>query len=317
MTVIYEMSEKTILITGANGYFGGIACEYFARQGWNVLKAGRQNSCDMPFNLDAPEDIANYRLKQHVDLVIHAAAANEVLCSKDPYNSVFYNVVGTKALLDFCVNNNIDKIVYISTFHVYGNPKGVVDELVLPIPENDYGLSHLQAEEYIQMYNRNGRIKGMVVRPSNLFGVPVDLGNCKRWSLVTLGFVLDAVQKSAIRLKTQGMQKRNFVSSIDICSFIEKAFPILEQFPVVNLAGKETISIRNFAQLVSTVAKKEYNLNIELIVPEIDGLVPIVNEFKYDSCYSNAIWQPSENIEKYLIGLFCALLNKNDFITPK
>ncbi|UTW69113.1 NAD(P)-dependent oxidoreductase [Anaerobacillus sp. HL2] len=33
----------------------------------------------------------------------------------------------------------------------------------------------MQAEQYVQMYTRNNKIKGSVLRPTNFFGIPESL----------------------------------------------------------------------------------------------------------------------------------------------
>ena len=182
------MPNKTVVISGANGYFGGIACQYFQEQGWSVLKATRQTGADIYCDLDHPEQLCTTKIDCHADVFIHAAAAHEVTCREQPYRSIFYNVAGTKAALDFCVLNNIQHFVYLSTFHVFGNPQGIIDESTVPCPLNDYGLSHLQAEQYVQMYNKAKKVKGLVVRPSNFFGIPANLQACDRWTLIPLAF---------------------------------------------------------------------------------------------------------------------------------
>lgn len=300
-----------LIISGANGYFGSIACQYFEDKGWQVLKACRQDNADIWCDLDSPEQFAKLTIDSHVDLFIHAAAAHEVTCKEQPYRSIYQNVVGTKAALDFCVKNNIEHFIYLSTFHVFGHPKGEINESTEPLPVNDYGLSHLQAEQYVQMYTREGKIKGMVIRPSNFFGIPVDLENFGRWTLVPLAFCREAIENHKIVLKTQGLQKRNFVSVNDICRVIENSYSLIEKIPLLHIYGVNTISIRALAELVKNVMINHFNEEVELVIPETVASLhfPKSDEFTYTSKYLNKIHEPRGRIEKFIVD-FCSSIKK-------
>jgi UDP-glucose 4-epimerase len=298
---------KTVLISGANGYFGGIASAYFTEQGCTVLKATRHADADVVFDLDQPEQLAARSLSTPVDVFIHAAAAHEVTCRDQPYRSILQNVVGTKAALDFCVANRIPNFVYLSTFHVFGNPTGTIDEQVLPLSANDYGLSHLQAEEYVQLYSRQQKIQGLVLRPSNFFGIPADLQQCKRWTLTPLGFCREAIEQQKIVLKTPGWQQRNFISILDICGVIQAAIANGSQRSLLHIAGSDTLSIRGLAQLVQQVMAEHLQERIELVIPEGE---PVEQGFHYTSCFLPEIYQPHHSIETFIID-FCKMLRQN------
>ena len=297
---------RTVIISGSNGYFGGIAVQYFKLKGWQVLEANRQNNADIFFDLNAPNQIASQKISQPVDLFIHAAAAHEVFCRDYPYKSIFYNVVGTKVSLDFCVNNGIKNFVYLSTFHVFGHPTGNLDESTTPLPANDYGLSHLQAEEYLQMYIRESKIKGVVIRPSNFFGTPANLVRCKRWTLVPLSFCKEAVENKKIVLRTSGLQKRNFVSITDICRVIEKVHELDYPVSLLHVSGPESISIREFAQLVEKVLTDYFHQKIEVNIPNSNNSL-VHQEFSYNSRYLKDIYLPVDSLEKFVID-FCGQL---------
>lgn len=295
---------KTVIISGANGYFGDIVCQYFESQSWRVLKAVRQDGADLPFELDQPDDFSRLKIGDKVDLFIHAAAAHEVTCREQPYRSIFQNIAGTRAALDFCISNEIPNFVYISTIHVFGHPVGRIDELTQPLSANDYGLSHLQAEEYVQMYTREKKIQGMVVRPSNLFGIPANLSKFKRWTLTPMAFCREAVEKKKIVLKTPGFQRRNFVSTLDLCAAIYSTVEHIREAPLLHLSGPDTLSIRGLAQLIQKVMRDHLNEEIELVMPE--G-VATDEGFVYTSRYLNNFYQPSHRIEEFAID-FCKKL---------
>lgn len=300
---------KKLIISGANGYIGAIACKYFENKGWQVLKACRQDNADIWCDLDSPEQFAGLTVDSNIDLFIHAAAAHEVTCKEQPYRSIYQNVAGTRAALDFCVKNNIERFIYLSTFHVFGYPQGEIDESVDPLPVNDYGLSHLQAEQYVQMYTREGRIKGMVIRPSNGYGIPVDLDNFKRWTLVPVDFCREAIENHKIVLKTPGLQKRNFVPITEVCRIMEKSYLLMDKINLLHIYGANTISIRSLAELVQNVMRNHFNEEVELVIPPNTSSLPSSKsgEFTYTSKYLQKIYEPRDKIEDFIID-FCTLL---------
>jgi UDP-glucose 4-epimerase len=301
--------HPTVIISGANGYFGGIACQFFADQGWRVLKAMRQPGADLWFDLDAPDAFAAQKLTEQADLFIHAAAAHEVTCREQPYRSIVHNVVGTKAALDFCVANGVKHFTYISTFHVFGDPKGIIDEHSQPLPANDYGLSHLQAEEYVQLYARQQLIKGLAVRPSNFFGTPADLATCKRWTLVPLAFCREALQDKEIILKTPGHQQRNFVSVADICQVIQQVWTRSLDISVLHIPGPDTLSIRALATLVQTLLRTHLQEKIEVVIPEGSANH---QAFDYSSAYLADIYVPNRRLEDFIVD-FCNQLKRKNY----
>ncbi|WP_378950639.1 NAD-dependent epimerase/dehydratase family protein [Pelosinus sp. sgz500959] len=305
------MKSKTVIISGANGYFGGIACQYFRSLGWKVLKATRLKGDDLFFDLNNPKT-ASIQTEMDVDLFIHAAAAHEVACREDPYQSIYQNVIGTKIALDFCVSNHIKKFIYLSTFHVFGDPEGLINEEAMPCPMNDYGMSHLQAEQYVQMYTATKKILGTVIRPSNFFGVPLPIEDCKRWSLIPLAFCKEAVETGKIILNTPGFQRRNFIEVHDICKVIETVYPLMEKVPLLHIHGKDQLSIREFAYLIQSVIKKEYNKDIEVIFPEGAHSEKV---FQYESLYLKDIYIPDKRIENFVKELLQCLLIKKATLT--
>lgn len=259
---------KTVLISGARGYFGAIACDYFRGRGWTVLRATRRAGDDVLFDLDRPELFAALRLDQPVDLFIHAAAAHEVACAQEPYKAASQNVAGTLAALDFAQANRIPRFAYLSTFHVFGRPAGLLNEATPPTPANVYGLTHLQAEACVEMYRRTGRVDGFSVRPANFYGVPASLDGFNRWTLTPLAFPKEALEKGGIVLKSPGHQRRNFVFVESLCELIERNALSPNPHPLLHAAGSEVLSIRDLARLVAEVVGERTGRSVAVTVPE-------------------------------------------------
>ncbi len=289
-----------------------MAKRYFSSKGMKVYEANRSPNGTLYFNLDKPYNFSSTTFKPKVDLFIHAAGANENTCLSDPYTSVSQNTIGTIAALDFCVENNIETFIYLSTFHVFGNPSGLIDEKTPPSPFNIYGISHLHAEDYVTMYTRKGLLKGIILRPSNLFGVPDDLSTFKRWSLIPFSFCRDAVIQKAINLKTSGSQMRNFISVFDVCKIIELVIQQPNQYPVIHAAGSETLSVKDFAYTVQKVMKHHFKLDVYVNVPKHNNGDPPPLPFTFKSLYLNSIYRPTDTLDDHIITL-CTYLGADSY----
>lgn len=299
-------------MSGATGYFGSLLVEYFRKYDYEVYSVGRNEDSDIAFDLKYPEKFNNKTIGFSAEVFIHCAASNEINCKKDPYNSLSYNVLGTKAALDFCVYNRIPKFIYVSTFHVFGVPDGRIDENSVPAPSNEYGISHYLAEKYVEMYDRKKYIEGIVLRPTNIYGCPSDLDLFRRWTLVPFSFCKEAIETGKIELKTSGAQQRNFVSGFDVCKVIELLLRSSSGCKLLHIYGPQTISILDFALMVCRLLRESYQFESEVRLPDkaIDIREECVNKFEFGSDFLSKIYIPTDTIESHIKILCSKLLEK-------
>ncbi len=258
--------EGTAIISGANGFVGSHIRHYLNSIGWKVLSSGRHFNDDFYFDLSQPVEFSNLTIDIKVDAFIHVAAAHEVACKNDPYEAISLNILGTKSALAFSVSNRIPKFVYISTFHVFGNPSGDITEDTIPNPVSEYGLSHYYAEQYVEMYHRNGFLRGVSLRPSNIYGVPLDLSSFGRWSLIPYAFCKEAVEKNSITLLSSGIQQRNFVAISDVCNTIGRILEIDNFPPVIHVLSGQNFSVKEFSFMVRDILHKDFDHVVDVII---------------------------------------------------
>ncbi|MCT1399976.1 hypothetical protein AK95_08905 [Paenibacillus sp. LC231] len=300
------MKSKTILISGANGYIGLHMAQYLRTHHYNVMTATRDGEGDLRMDFSKPNEVASL-ISNGIDTMIHTVSLNEMLYKTDPYRALSENVTGIRAALDFCKNNNIKNFIYFSSFHVFGVQEGKLTESTPVAPSNDYGLAHYTAEQTVRMYDRTNLLNAWIVRPSNLFGVPVNLNTFKRWNLIPFLFCREAVENNTITLLTPGSQLRNFVGVSDVC---KKVMWILEQRPKERLFhayGNETMSVLQFALLVQKVALETFGMPVRIIRPEGNNQVA---DFDFTSVNEQKGLEPNDKVETFVIELFKALLTR-------
>ncbi len=163
-----------LAITGGAGFLGYHLCNILSNKYEKVfvLDIAPLNQSEYPQNVQfCNVDVRNFDLLNdifgNVDLVIHAAAALPLWKKKDILD---ININGTRNVLEAAKNNNIKRVVYVSSTAVYGIPKKH------PIYEDDsligvgpYGESKIEAEKTCKDYRKKGMCIP-IIRPKTFIG---------------------------------------------------------------------------------------------------------------------------------------------------
>ncbi len=243
---------KRLLLTGSTGYLGQHLKEFYSASGWLVETLGRSPECDYQLNESNLNSVLKIFKNEKYDRIIHAAALNETEINDDLCRSYEVNVSLTRLLLELAVILDVKEFVYVSTFHVYGVSEGIVSEETKIKPKNDYALTHYLSEEIVRFIGKEKKIKTLIVRPTNIYGLPVNMEKFNRWSLVPFAFVRQAKREGCINLHSSGLQYRDFVDVADVV----ECTTLINKLSVVNACGSESMTIRVFAELVADVAKE-------------------------------------------------------------
>ncbi len=160
--------NKTLLITGGTGSFGNAVLKKFLSTDINEI---RIFSRDEKKQHDMRTDLKNEKVKFYigdvrdfssinsalkgVDYVFHAAALKQVpSCEFYPIEAVKTNVLGTENVILAAINNNVKKVICLST-----------DKAVYPI--NAMGISKAMMEKVMVA---NSRISGNTVLVGTRYG---------------------------------------------------------------------------------------------------------------------------------------------------
>jgi nucleoside-diphosphate-sugar epimerase len=166
------------LITGATGFLGGALAHRLHSMGWDVTALGRNVT-----KLDELEEVGLRALRADVskkDEVLAALEGQEIVfhCAAlpSPWGNfeAFYqaNVIGTRNVVQACLENKVKRLVYVSTpslYFDYDSRVGVKESDPLPKPISHYARTKLLAEEEIDKGFTNG-LAVVSIRPRALFG---------------------------------------------------------------------------------------------------------------------------------------------------
>jgi UDP-glucose 4-epimerase len=130
------------------------------------------------------DSIANCLENKDIDVIIHLAALNEIDSMKDPALALEVNTQGTYKLLNIANAHNVNRFIYFSTFHVYGETSSsVITEETPTRPFHPYAITHRAAEDIVSFFNHYHKMKTLIFRLSNGYGYSM-YKDIDRWTLV-------------------------------------------------------------------------------------------------------------------------------------
>ncbi len=271
---------KNILITGGLGYIGGRIASFIKEKkpDINIFLTTRNKNKELPswtnhfttlqMNLFEEESINNCLKDKNIETIIHLAAVNEIDSMDEPELAIEVNTKGTYKLLKIAEKNNVNRFIYFSTFHVYGElTDSIITENTITRPVHPYAITHLAAENFVNYFRNYKSINTLIFRLSNAYGYPMDI-KINRWTLVCNDLCREAVTTREIILKTSGKQYRNFISLHDVSRAV---FHFIYDIPgewgdgIYNLGGNYSIPILELARKIADVYKMKYKKEISEI----------------------------------------------------
>ncbi len=279
MTLLGGSDLQRFLITGGFGFIGGRLGQYLMAKGHQVRLGSRDvSAAPPPWLPKAGVDLTQWDSREalgkvcdQVDVVIHAAGMNAKDCAADPAAALEFNGAATARLLEAAENSGVRRFIYLSTAHVYASPlKGKINESMSLHNPHPYATSHLAGEHALLNRCASGRMHGVVVRLSNLFGAPAHKDvDC--WMLLANDLCRQAVEHGVMRLHSCGHQRRDFVPMTEVCS----ALSTLARYPdkqinlqVFNVGSGKTNSIMDMARLIQARCQVILGAYPELEFPE-------------------------------------------------
>ena len=267
-----------IAVTGGAGFIGSHLCETLLERGEYVicidnLYTGSKINVNHLMNKETFKfTICDVRDKnklekifkeESIDLVYHLAAVVGVKRTlENPQEVLDVNIKGTENVLDAALSSGCEKVVYISSSEVYGNP--------IEIPENEdspknvelvYAISKLLGEKYAEIYYKKYGLKTTSLRLFNVYG--------GRQESTPYGFVVGIFIDRILRNKPpviygDGFQTRDF-NYIDDCirAMILAGDKSVADGEVFNIAAGKPITILDLAELIVELCGKDLQIVFE------------------------------------------------------
>lgn len=207
-----KLKNKSILLTGASGFLGNWFKEFFD---YYSIKYKTLDPLDNP-----EEDINKPLTIERYDYVINCAGiASPEKYLKEPVLTLDISYIGTKNILQYCIDNNVESVLMFSSSEVYGtpNPNAIPTKETyigaIPTTGNrscyDIGKQVLETLSHIYFNEFNVPVK--VVRPFNMFGPYMGINDNR----VLSNWMRNFLNEESISIYGDGKQTRTFCYAAD------------------------------------------------------------------------------------------------------
>ena len=275
-----KLTERKVMVTGGAGFIGSHLTDrllelenevvvydnfddYYRGKRENLKKAMKSTRLRL---IEA--DILDYKTlsasMRGVDIVFHLAAQPGVRFSaKNPWKTNKVNVEGTLTVLLSAKENDVKKVVFVSSSSVYGVSRYLPwDEEHSTSPISVYGASKLAAEKYCQTFYRSHGLPIVILRYHTVYGPRQRPDMAVRLFAEALG------QGRPPVIYGDGKQTRDFTYVSDVVDgTILAAESEKSVGEIFNLGGGNRVTVERVFEIMKKVMGK-------------DDVVPIYEESK-------------------------------------
>jgi len=261
-----NISNKKVLVTGADGFIGSHLVEGLLREGCKVKAFVYYNSFNSWGWLDTfPKDILRKieiftgdirdpngvrKSMEGIDIVFHLAALIAIPFSyHSPDSYVDTNVKGTLNILQAAKDKKCRKILVTSTSEVYGTAQYVpIDEKHPFQGQSPYSATKIAADRLAESFYRSFNLPVCIVRPFNTFGP-------RQSARAIIPTIISQLLSGQEKIKLGSLHpKRDFLFVKDtINGFIEIAKSDKTIGEEINIATQSEISIRDLAKKLTAI----------------------------------------------------------------
>ena len=246
------MEYSSAAVTGNSGFIGKHLVHVLKSSGIDVLEMSRSTSSI---------DVTDWEQVQTIpvqDVAFHLAGITNIQKAfTQPRDVYFTNYVGTLNMLEWCRINDIEKMVYVSTF-VYGVPQYLpVDEKHHVAPNNPYSQSKLMGEELCEAYCRDHGLNVSILRLFNIYG-PHQTGN------FLIPQILHQLSCGEVILGDPS-PKRDFLYISDVVdALIAASTSDIDGYNVYNIGSGESHSAGEIADMLAEMYFEQTGKNISI-----------------------------------------------------
>ena len=322
---------KKILITGGTGSLGHALTKRLLNTDAatiRILSRNEHNQIKMESNFkddrlrfllgDVRDSDRLSRAMEDVDLVFHTAALKHVpKIEYNPFEGIKTNVVGSQNVIDACVQQNVEKVVAISTdkaaspLNVYGATKALMEKLF--VAANTFSTPEKHRTKFITV--RYGNVLG-----SSGSVVPIFIDQIKNKKKVTItdpqmtrfSITMDEALEFILKATEIGQGSEIFIPKMKAYSIMDIKNVLVE---LLGDTGNETIGFRVGEKMHEILINRDeirYGWEIddmymisnpifsdETIKAKYPGIRPIENIGEYSSDHVENIGEySSDHVEK-------------------
>ncbi|WP_373598235.1 NAD-dependent epimerase/dehydratase family protein [Paraclostridium bifermentans] len=297
---------KTAFVTGAGGWIGLELVESLLKDNYKVKALIRRDTDQI---LDLKEkfkqnliiikgdmisvDSWKSELKQ-VDYLFHLAAKVHSKPNNQAEINEFYTINRdcTNKLFDIALEENIKKIVFVSTVAVYGNHNNeIINKNTKRNPNTPYAISKNDAEKYgLELYKKHN-FPITIIQPVTVYGGN-DRGNFKK--------LYDLANKGVVVKFGSGQNKKTIIHYKNLVEIMKKISESEDVYGRTFICGTESISYNQISSKMKSSSKTKLILTIPDSISKLSiKILKILNINKLSNIASNIETLMNDNIYNY------------------
>ena len=268
--------KKKILITGSNGFLGNLAKEYFIKN-YDLVFVDITISNDINFyraDISNFSEIDNVISKEKPHIILHFAS--EIFDTHNKKKIYKTNVDGSENIKKSAIKNNIENLIFTSTFSLFEKNYDYLISENEPIScKNYYGVTKFEVEKILLKSDSNLNI--------SIFRCPIIVDKSRAHRLgVLFEFLKD---DCTLWILGDGSNKLQLVSASDLFFAIEKSLNLKGKH-VYNIGCERVETMREtFQYLINKTGSKSkirfFNKTLGLLILKILSSLRLINFIDY------------------------------------
>lgn len=291
------MLTKSYLVTGGYGLIGSGLVNNLDGNITILVKSGRGKERIKKTNVKIlRKDLLDITKRDVIgqDIIYHCAGTvDNYNILTDPYIDVNTNINGIIRLLEACKDlDKKPKIVFFSTFFVYGNIYDQTKEIITEDSKTDplalYPATKLCAEDILKVYSRIYNIPYIICRLTNVYSEHESYNNKKKGALNYM--IMLAVKGQPLSVYKGGNFYRDYIYLDDVISAVK----FLEEKSVYNetyiIGYGKPVLFKDLIDYIYQLTDKKSEIN-HIEPPEFHKAVGITNFIADTSKINNLGWR--------------------------
>lgn len=328
-----KLKNKTIMISGATGMIGSFLIDVLMyrnqqfQDNCKIVALGRNpkkaevrfqhhwKSSEFMFIVqDINHSLSEINISQ-LDFVFHAASnTHPVAYASDPVGTVVTNIIGTKNLLEFAVENKASRFVFASSVEIYGENRGDIDrfdEMYMGYIDCNtlragYPEGKRAGESLCQAYRKQYGIEVVIPRLARTYGPTMLESDTKAISQ----FIKNGINHDNIILKSEGNQLYSYTHVTDAVS--GSLFTLLngEDGEAYNIADEASdVTLKELAEAIAKLSGTKVIIDLPDEI-EAAGFSKATKALLDPSKINRIGWHPLYSIKEGLRNTLTILKDK-------
>ena len=265
--------KKNILITGSTGLIGSDFLNEYSKK-YNIYQIHYKNKKKtFKYNLSI---INNFKkIPDKFEVLIYLAQSNNYNNPKK-YKSEILNINYKNfrnLVIKFNNGKKIKKIIYASTGSVYFNKGKILNEgsKIKNLKSDLYSSSKIMAENFLRNF-KGRKFEYFIGR------IFFAYGKNQKDNKLFKKLIYKIKSGEQIIINGKSGIKINPIHSFDVCKIFDKSIS-LNINGIYNIAGPETMSMKQICDRISSVLKRKPNYKFEIKSNSIVGSIKKINKF--------------------------------------